>query len=161
MKFMINGAITLGTLDGANVEIHDAVGDDNIILFGMTTPEVNSLRASGYNPKNQYDHNETIRKAIDALGQGFGGKSFQNLHQALLNVDQYMALADFDAYSKAQQKAEQLYKDQAKWNSMSLVNTAKAGIFAADRAIRDYANTIWLAKPVEMKSAPKSETKKK
>ena len=157
MKFMINGAITLGTLDGANVEIHDAVGDDNIILFGMTTPEVNSLRASGYNPRNQYEHNDIIRKAIDALGQGFNGKTFQNLHQALLNVDQYMALADFASYSHAQQKAEQLYKDQTKWNSMSLVNTAKAGIFAADRAIRDYANTIWLAKPVETKA----ETKKK
>ena len=157
MKFMINGAITLGTLDGANVEIHDAVGDDNIILFGMTTPEVNSLRASGYNPRNQYEHNGIIRKAIDALGQGFNGKTFQNLHQALLNVDQYMALADFASYSHAQQKAEQLYKDQTKWNSMSLVNTAKAGIFAADRAIRDYANTIWLAKPVETKA----ETKKK
>ena len=88
MKFMINGAITLGTLDGANVEIHDAVGDDNIILFGMTTPEVNSLRASGYNPRNQYEHNDIIRKAMDALGQGFNGKTFQNLHQALLNVDQ-------------------------------------------------------------------------
>ena len=157
MKFMINGAITLGTLDGANVEIHDAVGDDNIILFGMTTPEVNSLRASGYNPRNQYEHNGIIRKAMDALGQGFNGKTFQNLHQALLNVDQYMALADFASYSHAQQKAEQLYKDQTKWNSMSLVNTAKAGIFAADRAIRDYANTIWLAKPVETKA----ETKKK
>lgn len=79
---------------------------------------------------------------MDALGQGFNGKTFQNLHQALLNVDQYMALADFASYSHAQQKAEQLYKDQTKWNSMSLVNTAKAGIFAADRAIRDYANTI-------------------
>ena len=105
MKFMINGAITLGTLDGANVEIHDAVGDDNIILFGMTTPEVNSLRASGYNPRNQYEHNDIIRKAMDALGQGFNGKTFQNLHQALLNVDQYMALADFASYSHAQQKA--------------------------------------------------------
>ena len=123
----------------------------------MTTPEVNSLRASGYNPRNQYEHNDIIRKAMDALGQGFNGKTFQNLHQALLNVDQYMALADFASYSHAQQKAEQLYKDQTKWNSMSLVNTAKAGIFAADRAIRDYANTIWLAKPVETKA----ETKKK
>ena len=151
MKFMINGAITLGTLDGANVEIHEAVGDDNIILFGMTTPEVNSLRASGYRPRNQYENNPIIRKAIDALGRGFDGKTFSNLHQALLNVDQYMALADFASYSQAQQTAERLYKDQEKWNSMSLVNTAKAGIFAADRSIRDYANTIWLANPVDSK----------
>ena len=111
----------------------------------------------GFLPGTMQEHNGIIRKAMDALGQGFNGKTFQNLHQALLNVDQYMALADFASYSHAQQKAEQLYKDQTKWNSMSLVNTAKAGIFAADRAIRDYANTIWLAKPVETKA----ETKKK
>ena len=159
MKFMINGAITLGTLDGANVEIHEAVGDDNIILFGMTTPEVNSLRASGYRPRNQYENNAIIRKAVDALGHGFDGKTFSNLHQALLNVDQYMALADFASYSEAQQRAERLYKDQKKWNAMSLVNTAKAGIFAADRAIRDYANNIWLAEPV--KTASTANTKKK
>lgn len=155
MKFMINGAITLGTLDGANVEIHEAVGDDNIILFGMTTPQVNSLKAMGYRPRNQYENNETIRKVIDALGQGFNGRNFPNLHQALLNVDQYMALADFASYSEAQQKAEAIYKDQLRWNSMSLVNTAKAGIFAADRSIRDYANNIWLAQPV--KSGKKSK----
>lgn len=149
MKFMINGAITLGTLDGANVEIHEAVGDDNILLFGMTTPEVNSLRASGYRPRNHYENNAVIRRAIDALGHGFDAKNFPNLHNALLNVDQYMALADFNSYSDAQRRAEELYKDQAKWNSMSLVNTAKAGIFAADRAIRDYANTIWLAEPLK------------
>lgn len=149
MKFMINGAITLGTLDGANVEIHEAVGDDNILLFGMTTPEVNSLRASGYRPRNHYENNSVIRRAIDALGHGFDAKNFPNLHNALLNVDQYMALADFNSYSDAQRRAEELYKDQAKWNSMSLVNTAKAGIFAADRAIRDYANTIWLAEPLK------------
>ena len=101
---------------------------------------------------------------LHAFAAGGGDKNNFNMRidlagagQALLNVDQYMALADFASYSHAQQKAEQLYKDQTKWNSMSLVNTAKAGIFAADRAIRDYANTIWLAKPVETKA----ETKKK
>ncbi|MBQ2667314.1 MAG: glycogen/starch/alpha-glucan phosphorylase, partial [Clostridia bacterium] len=147
MKFMINGAITMGTLDGANVEIHEAVGDDNIILFGMTTPQVNSLKP-GYRPRNHYEHSPVIRNAIDALGRGFDGKNFPNLHNALLNVDQYMALADFNSYSEAQKKAEALYQDQKKWNAMSLVNTAKAGIFAADRSIRDYANTIWLADPL-------------
>ncbi len=154
MKFMINGAITLGTLDGANVEIHDAVGDENILLFGMTTQQVNSLKNSGYRPRNQYENNETIRKVIDAVGHGFMGHTFSNLHNALLNVDQYMALADFASYSEAQKKAERLYQDQLRWNSMSLVNTAKAGIFAADRAIRDYANTIWLAEPVDIRRKP-------
>ena len=117
----------------------------------MTTPEVNSLKNSGYRPRNQYENNETIRKVIDAVGHGFMGHSFSNLYNALLNVDQYMALADFASYSEAQKKAERLYQDQTRWNSMSLVNTAKAGIFAADRAIRDYANTIWLAEPVDIR----------
>ena len=145
---MINGAITMGTLDGANVEIHEAVGDDNILLFGMTTPQVNSLKASGYRPRNHYENNPVIHNVIDALGRGFDGKNFPNLYNALLNVDQYMALADFNSYSEAQRKAEALYQDQNKWNAMSLVNTAKAGIFAADRSIRDYANTIWLCDPL-------------
>ena len=149
MKFMINGAITMGTLDGANVEIHEAVGDDNILLFGMTTPQVNSLKASGYRPRNHYENNPVIRNVIDAIGRGFDGKNFPNLYNALLNVDQYMALADFNSYSEAQQKAEKLYQDQNKWNAMSLVNTAKAGVFAADRSIRDYANTIWLCDPLK------------
>lgn len=159
MKFMINGAVTLGTLDGANVEIHEAVGDENILLFGMTTPQAESLKAAGYKPGRHYDHNPVIRAAMDTLGQGLQGKTFKNLHNALMNVDQYMALADFASYSEAQQKAETLYKDATRWNQMALMNTAKAGIFAADRSIRDYANNIWLASPVsdEPKKAPKKK----
>ncbi len=145
MKFMINGAVTLGTLDGANVEIHDSVGDDNILLFGMTTPEVNALKATGYKPHVFYDNNPILRGAIDEIGS----MQAHDLYNALLNQDQYMALADFDSYAATQRKAMETYRDAAKWNRMALENIAHAGIFAADRAIRDYADTIWLAKPVK------------
>ncbi|MDO4460461.1 MAG: glycogen/starch/alpha-glucan phosphorylase [Clostridia bacterium] len=148
MKFMINGAITMGTLDGANVEIRDAVGDENIFLFGMTTPQVNNLKANGYRPRYHYDNNPVIRRALDELNRGYNGKNFADLYNALINVDQYMALADFDSYAQAHRYSLEVYKDQNKWNQMSLVNIAKSGIFAADRSIRDYENTIWLGKPV-------------
>ena len=148
MKFMINGALTMGTLDGANVEICEAVGKDNMFLFGMTTPEVMDRKKYGYNPREIYDHNETVRKVLDEMHGGIDGKLFKNLHNALMNHDQYMALADFDSYSRAQQDAAKLYLDQKAWSQKSLLNTANAGIFAADRSIADYENTIWLGTPV-------------
>lgn len=147
MKFMINGAITLGTLDGANVEIHDVVGDDNSFIFGMTTPEVNQLNKHGYNPSVPYNNNPVIKRAVDGINTEFGGK-FSDIVTSLTTKDPYMVLADFADYSTTQQKASQLYKDASNWNKMSLVNIAKAGRFAADRSIRDYANTIWNMKPV-------------
>ncbi len=148
MKFMINGAVTLGTLDGANVEIHEAVGDDNILLFGMTASQVEELKRSGYNPMFQYQNDPIIHRAMDELLSGIDGQQFQDIYNALLNQDRYMALADFESYRAAQQKAERLYGDQKAWNRMSLINTASAGRFAADRAIRDYAGNIWHASPV-------------
>ncbi len=148
MKFMINGAVTLGTLDGANVEIHEAVGDDNILLFGMTADQVEELKRSGYNPSLHYQNDPLIHRAMDELLNGFEGQQFKDIFNALLNVDQYMALADFQSYRQAQQKAERLYADQKVWNRMSLVNIACAGRFAADRAIREYAGNIWHASPV-------------
>jgi starch phosphorylase len=148
MKFMINSAVTLGTLDGANVEIHDAVGDENILLFGMTTPEVNDLKRSGYNPRVFFENNPIIHNAIEELNSGFGGVKFTDIADSLIKVDPYMVLADFDSYSKAQKKAEKLYADAKSWSRMGLINTAKAGCFAADRAIREYAQNIWDASPV-------------
>jgi len=147
MKFMINAAVTIGTLDGANVEIHDAVGDDNILLFGMTTPEVNALKPS-YRPRSIFENNPIVKKAIGALNTGFCGVRFDDIANSLLNSDPYMVLADFDSYSKAQQKAEALYGNPEVWHRMCLVNTAKSGRFAADRAIREYADNIWHAKPL-------------
>lgn len=149
MKFMINGAVTLGTLDGANVEIHDSVGDDNILIFGMTTPEVNELKKRGYNPGIMYQNNPVIKRAVDGINSEFGGK-FSDIVTSLSQKDPYMVLADFADYSTIQQKASKLYADVSNWNKMSLVNIAKAGIFASDRSIRDYANTIWSMKPLDM-----------
>jgi starch phosphorylase len=158
MKFMINAAVTIGTLDGANVEIHDAVGDDNILLFGMTTPEVNALKPN-YRPRTIFENNPIVKKAVGALNTGFGGVRFDDIANSLLNSDPYMVLADFDSYSKAQQKAEALYGDSGVWQRMCLVNTAKSGRFAADRAIREYADNIWHAKPLPEMEAEENEAK--
>lgn len=148
MKFMINGAITLGTLDGANVEIHETVGDENIILFGMTASQVDEVKRSGYNPSRHYQNDQQLRRALDTLNSGIGGKHFGDIYRSVLQQDRYMALADFQSYRAAQARAEALYHDQTGWNEMSLVNIAGAGRFAADRSIRDYAGNIWHASPV-------------
>ncbi len=147
MKFMINGAITLGTLDGANVEIHETVGDQNIILFGMTASQVEELKRTGYQPNTQYQKDSLIHRAMDELASMNGGQH-RDIFNTLLREDRYMALADLRSYHDAQQRAQELYKDQTGWNRMSLLNIAGAGRFAADRAIREYAGNIWHASPV-------------
>ncbi len=147
MKFMINGAITLGTLDGANVEIHETVGDENIILFGMTASQVEELKRAGYQPTNQYQNDGLIHRAMDEMASMDGGQ-FRDIFNALLREDRYMALADLRSYHDAQHRAMELYGDQTGWNRMSLLNIAGAGRFAADRAIREYAGNIWHASPV-------------
>ncbi len=144
MKLMINGAVTLGTMDGANVEIYESVGDDNIIIFGMSTPEVEQLKKAGYNPTNYYHNNVELHKAIDFINnQGINGKFFPEVGATIIHHDPYMVLADFADYRTAQKKAEALFLDRKKWNQMSLMNIAGAGIFAADRSINDYARDIW------------------
>ena len=143
MKLMLNGAITMGTYDGANVEIHEQVGDDNIFIFGMSTPEVGVMRQNGYSPDGYYDRNDVIRGAIDAMYRGFNGATFDEVANAIRYVDQYMCLADFDSYRGTQAKASEIYKDVLKWNKMSLANIAGSGIFSADRAVTDYAKGIW------------------
>ena len=149
MKFMINGAITLGTLDGANVEINEAVGENNILIFGMTSDEVDKMKKHGYNPIVHYNNNPILKRAIDEIAVGFEGIRFDNIANSLMNQDQYMVLADFEDYSNAQQKASKLYLDKHNWNHMSIVNIAHAGRFASDRAISDYSRDIWGAKPVK------------
>ncbi len=148
MKLMMNGAITLGTDDGANVEIHDAVGDDNIIIFGMKTPEVLKLRKTGYSPAPYYNNNPELKSAIDFIAKGIGGISFEDIANTFRTVDHYMALADFSDYCTAHEKADNLYKDKLAWNRMSLINIANSGRFAADRAIEDYARDIWNTTPI-------------
>ncbi|MBQ8550924.1 MAG: glycogen/starch/alpha-glucan phosphorylase [Clostridia bacterium] len=149
MKLMMNGAITLGTDDGANVEIHDAVGDDNILIFGMKTPEVLRIRKNGYSPAPYYNNNPVLRDAIDFIDKGIGGNDFSGIANILKTVDFYMALADFADYCAAQEKASALYADRDTWNRMSLINIAQSGIFAADRSIEDYARDIWHTTPLK------------
>ncbi len=149
MKLMMNGAITVGTEDGANVEIHEAVGDDNIIIFGMRTPEVQRLQAGGYSPQAYYDNNPKLRAALDFMAHGIAGQNFEDLAGTFRNVDHYMALADFSDYCAAEEKAATLYRDNMTWNRMSLVNIAESGRFSADRAIADYARNIWHVSPIK------------
>ena len=143
MKLMINGAITLGTMDGANIEIYNAVGPDNIITFGLTTPEVNRLKGNGYRPSIYIDSNPELRRAIDSMAYGFDGQSFSDIAGSLTGADPYMLCADFASYCDAQAKIDALYRDREKWDRMALMNIAGAGEFAADRAIREYAKNIW------------------
>ncbi|HBA94003.1 MAG TPA: alpha-glucan phosphorylase [Ruminococcaceae bacterium] len=168
MKLMLNGAVTLGTLDGANVEIYEAVGEDNIAIFGMKTPEVDLLKNSGYNPQTYIHNNEQLAKAIAFIQNGVGGKSFDEIYYSLVNTDPYMALADFTDYQRAQQEISKAYKDREKFVKMSLMNISGAGVFSADRSIMDYAERIWHSKPVVFakteekpvkKSAPKASKK--
>ena len=149
MKFMLNGAITLGTLDGANVEIADAAGHDNEIIFGMLTPEVNALKGMGYHPNAFISGDNTAMAVLDLLEKGWNGENFSEVTNNLRNSDPYMVMADFKDYRRAQQTVQQLYKDKKKWNHMSLMNIANAGIFSADRSIMDYARDIWGAAPVK------------
>ncbi len=145
MKLMINGAITMGTLDGANVEINQAVGDENMFLFGMRTEEVRKLQREGYVPMNYYENNAELHAVIDYILGGLNGKKFPEIAATILHHDPYMVLADFADYSKAQKLSDQVWLDREKWNKMSLENIAGAGIFAADRAINEYAKNIWNA----------------
>ncbi|MDE6667618.1 MAG: glycogen/starch/alpha-glucan phosphorylase [Clostridia bacterium] len=154
MKFMINGALTIGTLDGANVEMAQAVGKQNIFIFGYKANEVDEIWRNGYSSSKFYNESPKLRRIIEALIIGFNGESFAEIANYLLTdtpvADPYMCMADFGAYSNTQQKISKLYsKDKTKWNQMSLRNIAASGIFAADRAISEYANNIWNLKSVK------------
>ena len=150
MKFMMNGALTIGTLDGANVEMHQQLGDDNIFLFGLTADQVTEKKRQGYRSLDYYQQNHALKRVIDQISAGFGdGVSYTNLTNRLLfgaggsPADEYMLLADFDSYCDAHRRALQVYADRTRWNRMSLINIARSGVFAADRSIRDYARDIW------------------
>ena len=150
MKFMMNGALTIGTLDGANVEMHQQLGDENIFLFGLTTDQVNQRKRDGYRPHDIYLHNHELKRVIDQISAGFDDKvSYSDLAKRLLfgaggsMADEYMLLADFDSYCDAHRRSLAVYADRRRWNQMSLINIARSGIFAADRSIQDYARDIW------------------
>ena len=149
MKIMLNGAITLGTLDGANVEIADAAGKDNEIIFGMLTPEVNALKGMGYHPQAFISDDNVAMAVLDMLEKGWNGENFSEVTNNLRNSDPYMVLADFKDYRRAQHTVQELYKQKQTWNRMSLMNISNAGIFSADRSIMDYSRDIWGATPVK------------
>jgi len=148
MKLSLNGALTIGTLDGANVEIQEEVGKENIFIFGMTVEEVDALRARGYNPWDYYYRDEELRAIIDWLGSSYftptEGNAFSHLHHSLLDGgDPYMCLADFRAYSDTQVRVDNVYRDKERWARMAILNTARMGKFSSDRTIREYAKDIW------------------
>ena len=149
MKFMLNGAITLGTLDGANVEIAEAAGKDNEIIFGMRTPEVNDLKRFGYHPSSFINACPEAAQVLDFLEKGWNGESFHEIASNLRTSDPYMVMADFADYRRAQHDVSRLYADRGTWNRMSLMNIANSGIFSADRAVFEYARNIWHAEPVK------------
>ena len=142
MKLMLNGAITLGTMDGANVEIYNAVGPENILIFGMDANTVEQ-RKPNYDPYQFYRDNPVLTDALDFMETGFQSGCFADITDSLKYHDPYMVLADFDSYCKAQEQAAALYQQTEQWEKMSLENVASSGVFCADRAIRDYANNIW------------------
>ena len=156
MKLMANGAITIGTMDGANVEMYEHLGADNIYIFGLTTEEVDDLWKRGYYATSYYLQSEKLRAAVDALDAGFNGRSFGDMKQYLVNpqyahgvADPYMCLADFDSYMSVHDAMLRDYSDRKKWDRMSLINTAKAGYSSADRSIREYADNIWHIRPIK------------
>ena len=150
MKFMLNGAITLGTLDGANVEIADAAGKENELIFGMLTPEVNNLKQVGYHPNAFIMGDDVANSALNFLERGWNGENFHEVTENLRSSDPYMVMADFKDYRRAQADLQKLYADRETWARMSLKNIANSGIFSADRAVLDYARDIWYASPVPM-----------
>lgn len=153
MKFMLNGAITLGTVDGANVEIAQRVGEDNIFTFGLKADEVEKVWQAGYNASHLYSSDAQIRRVVDALRTGFDGQSFSDIADYLTLgtnyvADPYMVLGDFKDYLRAALDLDKAYADRKKWNRMALVNIARSGVFSADRSIKEYCDNIWHLKPV-------------
>jgi starch phosphorylase len=147
MKFALNGALTIGTLDGANVEIKDHVGDDNIVIFGLTAEEVAAKRASGYNPREVIDGSRELRQALSAISSGVFSPDdpdrYKDLIGGIYDHDWFMCAADFDSYAAAQRSIDARWEDMAGWHSATIRNIANVGWFSSDRTISEYAKDIW------------------
>jgi starch phosphorylase len=152
MKFALNGALTIGTLDGANIEIRECVGPENFFSFGLTTEEVRRRKTEGYRPRALYEENAELRAALDALGSGAfsGGDAglFQALVGSLLDRDEFMVAADYPLYVACQERVSQVWRDPEAWTRMSILNVARMGTFSSDRAVREYCRDIWHVEPV-------------
>jgi len=155
MKFALNGALTIGTLDGANVEIKEEVGEENIFIFGLTAEQIVNLRQAGYNPWNYYNHNPHLKKVMDMISGGAFSPSHPDLFKPITDSlifhgDRFMLLADFDSYIKCQEQVSETYLNREKWNAMSIMNVARIGRFSSDRTVREYAEEIWGVKQIKI-----------
>ena len=163
MKFAMNGALTIGTLDGANIEIMDEVGRDNFFLFGLTAPAVYDLKARGYQPQDYYHGNPELREVIELLRGGFFSRGdselFRPLIDDLLRSDPYLVMADYQAYADCQRQVSQAYGDREHWARMSILNTAHSGKFSSDRSIREYCDTVWKTQAVPIKLLSQTDVK--
>jgi starch phosphorylase len=156
MKFALNGALTTGTLDGANIEIRQHVGETNFFLFGLTVEEVLKIKQNGYNPKAYYNENRNLREVLDRIAAGEYSNGdrdlFRPIVDSLLNRDEYLLLADFGSYIDCQDRAAGAYREEQSWTRMSILNTARCGFFSSDRTMRQYCDKIWQVKPVKVET---------
>lgn len=156
MKFALNGAITIGTMDGANIEIREEVGDDNIFIFGLLAKEVIELKDRGYNPQDYYHSNKNLKRVIDMISSNYFSRNepgiFDDMIRGLMTVDYYCLFADYQSYIDAQDKVSELYKDPEKWTKKAILNVARIGKFSSDRSVKEYAEKIWKVKPVKIKN---------
>ncbi|HBA26715.1 MAG TPA: glycogen phosphorylase, partial [Nitrospinae bacterium] len=148
MKLSLNGALTIGTLDGANIEIMNEVGKDNIFIFGLTTEEVMQIKNSGYNPYDYYEKNQELKEALNMIEKGYFSPENANLFKPIVdsllrNGDTYMLLADYESYINCQERVSRLYEDRHEWAKKSILNVANMGKFSSDRTIKEYAKEIW------------------
>lgn len=154
MKFALNGALTIGTMDGANVEIREEVGDDNIFIFGLLSDEVVAMKKSGYNPREYYEKDPELKRVIDMMEHNYFNRLepglFKPMIEGLMNIDYYLLFADYRAYIDCQDRVSELYKNKDEWTRKSILNVARMGKFSSDRSIMDYANNIWKVKPVKI-----------
>ena len=154
MKFALNGALTIGTMDGANVEMRQEVGEENIFIFGLTAEEVGEIVSRGYDPRKYYEQNRELKQVIDMIAGGeFSPQQpglFTPLAMGLMNTDQYLLCADYASYVACQDRVANLYRDQESWTRMAILNSARMGKFSSDRCISEYADEIWEVKPVQV-----------
>jgi starch phosphorylase len=154
MKMALNGALTIGTLDGANVEIKEEVGEDNIFIFGLTTPQVQEIKSKNYNPREYYNKNAELKQVLDMIGSGFFSPDEPSRYQAIVdnllnNGDNYLLLADYASYIATQDEVGKTYQDQEEWSRRAILNVARTAKFSSDRTIGEYAKNIWHVKAIK------------
>jgi starch phosphorylase len=161
MKFCMNGALTIGTLDGANIELREEVGEDNFFLFGLTAQQVHALKTEGYRPMDYYAGNGHLKEVVDLIRGGYFSQGdtelFRPLMDNLMYYDPYLLFADFASYVDCQAKVSEVYRDGERWTRLAILNTARSGKFSSDRSIREYCSDIWQVRPVPIHLLTQSE----